>query len=1260
MARGGVVAVGVVVLAAVAAVAGLWWGFGAPPASVPVVECEDPAEVADAAATGGELAAGRRPGTVASAVVAAGYTATIRGRVTGPKGAPAPGVLVLLRAAGGSDDRGGVDPAHRGKAETETTQRWLASLDAPTVEDDAGALRVTTGPDGRFTVTVDRPSNWSAEARPAPPLCGARGYLWLRREVNEGTISITLATGDALRGRVVDASDAPLAAVVSGAWTAADASGAIAPVATDPATGAFTLGAVGVGNAMLTVRVAGRCELTVRTPVPAPEPFVIRVPAGGTIAGRVTDPAGAALADVDVLITSGPREAPSTGVATVKARGKSAADGSYRVVGLAPGRVQTVTMLAPGRPARTENAWRARWTGTEVRDGAETRLDLVLGRGGVVAGRVLEAGTNAPVVDAEVYLFASQGVGNAEAVRTRVDERGVYRIEDVPFGRYAAMPTSPRHYFAPAAARPEMEGNGNVAADAPVVVISVEGEVVERDLLVTPGLTVKGVVQGPGGALVAGAEIRAANEAPLYQTAWNWSVHVTLGNQPLATSDADGAFTVGNLPPTSELTLYATKPPLVGEASARLTLEAAAPPPPPITLTLAAGATVFGRVLDADGKPIAGRGVNWHSQDPKLPGWGHVTTDGDGAFKAEGVPPTTVNFQTRGSTGRSGTATAKTDPPLQPGELREGVELRVARSSWLRGVAVDASGAPAPRATLVAQGSGQQSFTTADDGTFDVAVPEGTYQLRGRPAPGGGPEGAVTTAKAPAENVRVVVAVVERAFTLVGGKVVAADGTPVPLCTVQVSDGDGQAFRGEEVLGGEFRFELDRKPPFTLVATAPKGSRGEGLNLRSGTRVVEKEATDLVLTLERGLVVRGRVLDPAGTPTSGVVVRAGSLFGTSDATGAFVVAGLASGEPVALQVQPPSRFLGPEGVTARPGGEEVVVRLRPAGFVAGRIVGLDEVRGMQAWIYVQSGGGGRASAVAADGTFRVEGLPAEGPVDLGVNTWSSAGGNEGSPFAPASAKGVRIGSDDVVIVLARGVYVRGVVVDADGAPAQRLHVQAQPNEGGDSVGASTGANGTFTLGAMRAGRYAVSVHGQNGTAATSIPVDAPAENVRIVLPRTQKIAGRVVGGDGKAMGVTVFRKAGAKRSQVGYGQTDGEGRFAVDVTGDGPFAVNVAGPERYGRADPVEPGTEVEIQVVLGLEITGTVEPEARGAAGTWILVEGDGWQAGANSNPDGTFRLRGLPPGRYVLKVFRQEASVKEPGPGTPVDAGATNVRLR
>jgi protocatechuate 3,4-dioxygenase beta subunit len=1138
----------------------------------------------------------------------------------------------------------------------------MASLDDPKPGDGDTPPVATaeSGPDGRFTLRVEGLGEYGIVATPASPLGRATASATLRREQPDTTVLIVLVEGGALRGRVVDADDRPLAAVVGGTWTAGERSGTLLAAATDPATGAFVLEAVPPGRAFLTVRVAGRGEWTVRTPVPAPDPFVIRVPSGGVVAGRVTDGAGAPVADVELLVASGPREAPAGGAASSRARGRSAADGSFRIAGLLPGRVTSVSMLAPGRPARVDHAGFARWTGAEVREGAETRLDLVLARGGTVTGRVLETGSKAVVADAEVVLFVGRAMGGmgSEPVRVKVDAAGVYRFDDVPFGRYAVMPVSPRHYFPPAVGRGNqmMWDGSNLGVDAPWVVVSAEGEVVERDVEMTAGLTVTGTVKGPDGAPVAGAEVRAANASPLYQGAWNWGVNMTLGNQPLATSDAEGAFRIANLPPSGELTLYATKPPLLGGASERLKLEMGGPPPPPLTLTLATGATVAGRVVDADGKPIAAWMVQWHSRDPKAPGWGNTTTDDEGRFRLEGVPATGIQLFAQSSRGRGGGANTTLDPPLQPGEVREGVELKVGRLSYLRGVAVDETGKPVANASLFVQGAVAQAVGTNEDGAFDVAVPEGDYVIGPRMAGGWGVEGTATSVTAPAEGLRVTVKASEKTWTVVGGRIVAADGTRVPSCTVTIKGEGSQTQTSDEIVGGEFRREVSFKPPLTIVASVARGTRGELLNLKSNKVVVEKDTLDLVLTLEKGLVVKGRVLTPSGEPAVGVTLRAGTISASSDATGAFVLPGFGSGDPVALTVQPPASFVPPSGVTARPGGEDLVVRLLPSGSVGGRVVGLEDAKGVQAWVHAMNGG--RSAAVAPDGSFRIDGLPASGTVDLSLNTWDTAG--SASPFVATPLKGVPIGSDGVVLTVSRGVHIRGTVVDADGAPVPNVFLQAAGGSG-EGFGAQTDATGAFTLGAVRPGPYTLTVHRPTGgVAASDVKVDAPSDGVRIVVPRARKIVGRVVGAGGKPVHLAVYAPGGkGSDSQVGWGQSGSDGRFSLEVSGDGPFRVNAMLEDRYGRAERVTPGTDVELPLVVGLEITGVVEPEARSAVGTYVMAEGDGWQGGASCDADGAFRVRGLPPGRYTLKIYKQEAGVA-PSEGTPVDAGATNVRLR
>jgi hypothetical protein len=626
-----------------------------------------------------------------------------------------------------------------------------------------------------------------------------------------------------------------------------------------------------------------------------------------------------------------------------------------------------------------------------------------------------------------------------------------------------------------------------------------------------------------------------------------------------------------------------------------------------------------------------------------VPGWGSTTTGDDGAFRFEGVPATLVQLQSWDDAG-GGQVTVAVEPALSPGERREGLDLRIARASWLRGVALDEAGNPLANTSLFVQGPQAREVSTQDDGTFDVAVAEGAYMIGRRLGRGWGLEGAGTAVTAPADGLRITVPARDPTTTLLGGRILAPDGSPIALVTL-VAAGTPLG----EAIGGEFRREVAAKPPFDLVVSGPRGSRGEPLDWRSATVRIEKETLDLVVTLEPGFTLRGRVLDAAGAGVAGLAVGVGAATATTDADGRFRAVGLASADEVPVIVSP-SRFAPPPPTVAKPGGGEVVVRLAPSGFVAGRLVGLDAVSGASGYVTTSIG---RGAQVDGDGAFRIVGLPAEGTVDLTANTWVG-NGESGSPFAPATRTAVRIGTDDVVITLVRGVYVRGTVVDADGKPVSGGWMQAA---GPTPATGRIQASGAFVLGAMSAGSYQVTVFGPQGNPiAGPIQLEAPADNVRIVTPRMRRIRGRVVGG---VIGEAYLQAVVEGAAPVGAQVTAGTGEFALDVASDGPFLLTVQAGERYGRLEGVRPGEAVEVTLVLGLEIRGTVDSESRAATGTWVEAKAAGWTSYAEVDRDGAFTLKGLPPGRYALAVMRGE-NWQRGARSEAVDAGATGVRLR
>src|SRR5262249_12237213 len=124
--------------------------------------------------------------------------------------------------------------------------------------------------------------------------------------------------------------------------------------------------------------------------------------------------------------------------------------------------------------------------------------------------------------------------------------------------------------------------------------------------------------------------------------------------------------------------------------------------------------------------------------------------------------------------------------------------------------------------------------------------------------------------------------------------------------------------------------------------------------------------------------------------------------------------------------------------------------------------------------------------------------------------------------------------DPVEVTLGAGAAIRGTVSRRDGSGAEGYWVRAVPSEGGGGPGfgpfgfgpggrrpggprgaggerRATGADGGFAISGLHAGdSYDLVVFGPDGIGARREGVEAPAEDVDIVVPGPGRIAGRVV------------------------------------------------------------------------------------------------------------------------------------------------------
>jgi Carboxypeptidase regulatory-like domain len=279
------------------------------------------------------------------------------------------------------------------------------------------------------------------------------------------------------------------------------------------------------------------------------------------------------------------------------------------------------------------------------------------------------------------------------------------------------------------------------------------------------------------------------------------------------------------------------------------------------------------------------------------------------------------------------------------------------------------------------------------------------------------------------------------------------------------------------------------------------------------------DADGVDLTVTRGGVVRGKVVDRSGRPIASAVLRAvsshlrpalGTDVAETGADGAFELR-LPAGT-YDLDVSH-ARFAGIAGspdermLSIEPGEIRTATYTLVAGCViAGRVVGAGGGPAGDGAIELQYGPGDSdflpAGRIAADGTFRWA-TTAEDDVVLRAWPWKS-------PPSPPRTFACRDGArhDGIVFTLTdRGPDLDGVLVDRGGAPVPLAYIDLMSLDGGTGQQERTDEQGRWSVFELPAGRYQVTAYAPGrGVLATTIT--APQAQVRLTLGGTGRIEGR--------------------------------------------------------------------------------------------------------------------------------------------------------